>query len=244
MIDRFWDNMEANAPIYLDDKLIKWCGYKGDKKTQKTNFIKFMKRNNIEITELETPEYIKYYKESSHSLKGYKNPKDISKNSTNEVHVLISAFNFKRMVMRLKTNKGDTIRDYFLLMEILVIYYMKYQCRFLDISYKKEIDKLKMLHHIKTYSRMQRVAELDAEIKDKYRIGVVYYICEEDNLNIVKIGYTFDLVGRLAALQTAHYKELIVKKYHFAQFPREEERRLHDKYKNNLIRGEWYWLKN
>jgi hypothetical protein len=134
MIDRFWDNMDMDIPIYLDDKLIKWCGYKGDKSEMKKAFVKFMKRNNIEITELETPEYIKYYEEregtDDPSLKHYKNPTSISKNSTNEIHVLISAFNFKRMVMRLNTEKGEQIRDYFLALELLVKYYCGYQTAF------------------------------------------------------------------------------------------------------------------
>lgn len=134
MIDRFWDNMQMDVPIYLDENLIKWCGYKGEKKIQKTNFLKFIKRNNIELIELKTPEYIEYYKKreypSGSPLLGYKNPKDINKNSTNEIHILMSALNFKRMVMRLNTERGDQIRDYFLTLELLVKYYCEYQTAF------------------------------------------------------------------------------------------------------------------
>jgi hypothetical protein len=236
---KFFSNLTDDIPIYITNELIEWCGFEakefGNRKLEFNRMLKNFKEEDYWVYTN------KEYREKYTNNPNYPNPAEFAgKNKTK--HLILTVDCFKLILMSLHTPKSNLIKIHFVSMEKLVLTYMKYQCAFLKKSYEKEIDDLKGLLHVKNYSRMQRVAELEAEIEGKYRVGVVYYICEEDNPNIVKIGYTFDLVGRLAALQTAHYKELIVKKYHFAQFPREEEKRLHNKYKNSLIRGEWYRL--
>jgi hypothetical protein len=81
-------------------------------------------------------------------------------------------------------------------------------------------------------------------IAEKYKVGVIYHICEADNSGIVKIGYTYNLKKRLEQLQSAHYKELIVKSYYFTQFPQEEEKIQHSLNYSHRIRGEWFHVKN
>jgi hypothetical protein len=149
---------------------------------------------------------------------------------------------FKNLFMSVDTISGKFNRDYYLELEGLFYLYMKYQCDFKNKELLEVVKTMYDLPHMKEHKRLRRVQRLDAELCQRYRVGCVYYICEKDNLNIVKIGYTYNLPERLNQLQCAHYKQLIVKEYYFTQFPQYEEQRLHKLYKSFHIRGEWYRL--
>jgi hypothetical protein len=156
------------------------------------------------------------------------------------IHILIVFKDLKRLMMVVNTESGNTIREYFVNIEELFFEYLKYQCEFYKKNIKDELKEIYNLPHNREYNKLLKINQLEQTLYNRYRVGIVYFICEEDNLFIVKIGYTFNLVERLTQLQTAHYKKLIVKKFYFTQFPYEEEQRLHEKYKDNNIRGEWY----
>ena len=74
-------------------------------------------------------------------------------------------------------------------------------------------------------------------LEDRYRVGIVYFISDGE---YIKIGYTFNLLDRLASLQCGNAKTLFVKDKYYCQFPFEEEQYLHKKYKNQRMRGEWF----
>jgi hypothetical protein len=104
----------------------------------------------------------------------------------------------------------------------------------------KVVKDMYNLPHMKEHSHLGAIRKLDMELQTKYAVGVVYFICEKDNTEVVKIGYTFNLRSRLEELQCAHYKELIVINYYYTQFPLKEEQRLHLLHKENRVRGEWF----
>jgi hypothetical protein len=138
MIDRFWQNIDRNIPIYLDEKLIEWCGYNGNNIRKKEFILKTLKNNNIPIIELKQEQYIEYYNnlkdfpEETIKNCNYKNPQELlqQKWASKINHILITPLNFKRLVMMLKTEKGNQIRDYFLCLELLMKYYMSYQVQY------------------------------------------------------------------------------------------------------------------
>ena len=50
MIERFWNNMEEDKLIYVDDELIKWMGYSGElKKIRKMHFMKILPSENTSM---------------------------------------------------------------------------------------------------------------------------------------------------------------------------------------------------
>lgn len=132
MIDRFWENIDKNIPIYVDEMLITWMGYKGELFKQKSLLLQTIRNNNIPIIELKQDKYIEYYNTLNNDIIekcNYKDPeKVIQKQKIN--HILITPLNFKRLVMMLKTERGSQIRDYFLSLELLMKYYMSYQVEF------------------------------------------------------------------------------------------------------------------
>ena len=69
--------------------------------------------------------------------------------------------------------------------------------------------------------------------------GLVYFIHEEGEMNVFKIGYTTNLKKRLESLQTAHYRLLQVYAT-IENVPRQKETELHQLFKKKHIRGEWF----
>lgn len=234
--DLMWNSFEQDIPIYVTDDFIKIFGYKGELKTQKMAMMKLIKKYNIPIIQLKNDEYKEFL--NKNNLHRYY-PKITNKQlKSKPLHTLIFMNDFKSILLSVNTIKGEYIRKYYIEIENLFYLYLFYQCSFYKRSFYKEILEIRSIN--KEYNRQIRLQILDKELYDRYKIGVVYFICEKDNKNIVKIGYTFNLPERLNNLQCANYKELIVKKYYFTQFPQIEERRLHSLYREKHIRGEWY----
>jgi hypothetical protein len=239
MVDNFFNNLNDDIPIYITNELIEWCGFNAksfDNKKREFNRILENFKEGKDFSYYSNKEYENYYEKSIY--KNYPNPIEFKgKNKTK--HLILTVECFKMILMMLNTPKVYTIRKHYLMLEKLIFTYMKYQCLISGLNYRKEIDELKNFPHVKKYSKLQRLNELELKLREQYRVGVIYFITDGE---FTKIGYTFNLPERLSSLQTANPKELRIKKYYFVQFPYEEEQRLHLKYKSNRIRGEWFCL--
>lgn len=167
MIEHFWHNLDMDIPIYLSDDLIRWCGYKGKFVDQKSALLKFIKRNEISVLSFSQDEYLEFYEKMETPyvlyLSNYRDPKTISKNATKFTHILITPLNFKRLVMMLKTDLGNIIRDYFLALEILVKYYSKYQTTY----QKRKCDILTIENTLLTQNLIEMNAKLDVATDDR-----------------------------------------------------------------------------
>ena len=69
--------------------------------------------------------------------------------------------------------------------------------------------------------------------------GLVYFIHEESNMKVFKIGYTTNLKQRLVDLQIANFRLLQVYAT-IENVPRKKETELHEFFKKKHIRGEWF----
>jgi hypothetical protein len=238
MLDNFFHNLNDDIPVYVTNELIEWCGFGGAVfKKQKEAFSKLLKnfKESIDYWSYTNKEYSKYY-EKVNSRNSYPHPDNfIGKNKTN--HLILTVRCFKLVMLSLGTNVAGTIKEHYIQMESLVHVYMRYQCIFLKLSYEKELEKLRSLEHIRKYSRLNRINELELKLQQKYKVGCVYFICDGE---YTKIGYTYNLPNRLCELQTANPRELYVTKYYFVQFPAVEEAKLHKKHKSRRVRGEWF----
>jgi len=68
---------------------------------------------------------------------------------------------------------------------------------------------------------------------------MIYFITQHDRY--VKIGYTrLDPYGRLKALQGSNPEEL--KLYCVIEGDRKKEQELHERFRDLLVRGEWYYM--
>lgn len=69
--------------------------------------------------------------------------------------------------------------------------------------------------------------------------GFVYFIADE-NSNMVKIGVSKNVSARLSELQVSHHHDLKVLHTIPTRNMREDERKLHSRFKKYRIRGEWF----
>jgi hypothetical protein len=177
--------------------------------------------------------------ENDPSVKLFKNSistcKTPHKRGTKQKYYLVSGRALKKMLMRCRTKKSESVYDYFIQIETLYIQYTKYQCEFYKTNFKE--NKQKLIDESVIHTRRIRIKELEENLYQKYKIGCVYYIKCGD---YTKIGYTFNLPERLQTLQVSNPIKLIVVKTELCQFPNIRETYLHKKYKHLCVRGEWF----
>jgi hypothetical protein len=238
-MDTFYRNIHDDLPIYLDDDIVRWFGYKGKLNTQKTaikNLLinNFAEYRNIGWFEYSNKNYTKFYEKNP----TYPDPYTFyGKNKTK--HLIIHPHIFKCIILLSNTVKKMRIIEHYVALEDLVIKYTKYQCSYYKLNYNEEHNKLINLTHIKKYTAQQTLKYFDLQIQEKYRVGCVYFIQEDITKNI-KIGWCWNLPNRISKLQTANSQQLSVVKNILTQFPYKKEQYLHKKYKDFHIRGEWF----
>ncbi len=241
MVDNFFDNLNDNVPIYVTNELIEWCGFGSKSFIHKKRDFNLILKNfekNTDYWAYSNKEYAKYYE--THEYTKFPHPASFrGENKTK--HLILTVDCFKELIMMLNTPRSPTIRKHYIQIERLIHIYMRYQCACMNLSYTAEIDQLKRLSHVEQYSRLQRINELERTLYERWRVGVIYFITDGV---YTKIGYTFNLPQRLAVLQTANPKQLVVANYYYAQFPHVEEQRLHLEHSDALVRGEWFRLKD
>ncbi len=238
--DLMWNSFRDNIPIYVTNDLIRVFGYKGSFSDQKKNIMNLVKKYNIPVIQLNNNEYKDFLENLV--IKDFYPLITKEQLKSKPLHLLISLKDFKLLLMVVNTINGHFVRKYYLNLEELFQKYLLYQCEFYKKSYYLEVKKIYELPHVMESNKLLKLEKLDMEISEKYKVGVIYFICPEDDKNIVKIGFTFNLPDRLSKLQTAHYKKLIVKNYYFTQFPQFEEKRLHKLYAQHNVMGEWFRL--
>jgi hypothetical protein len=205
-----WGAFQCDQPIYLSDDLIRAFGYKGPLSSQKQSLNKIIdKHTDVKVSRLTNEEYTKLL-ETTNCYPALTNAQLKSR----PLHILIKPHDLKRIMMTVDTPNGNSIRTYYIDLEILFQQYLTYQCEFYKRCVKKEVSEIHNLPQNKEYNRQLRLQALDQEQRQRYRVGVVYFICVKDEPSIVKIGFTFNLPERLKQLQTAHYKELVVREYY------------------------------
>lgn len=149
MVDRFWSNLESDIPIYVDKALIEWCGYQGEGFSQKLKLLKFLQSAGIEYFEVANEEYRSILNNLEViQSKDLNWPTEIKtgKGYGRATHILITPRNFKKLVMRLSTNRGDQIREYFVSLEELFKVYCDYQVKYRETQVERCQEDIKSLH--------------------------------------------------------------------------------------------------
>jgi hypothetical protein len=245
-MDKFYYNLNNDLPIYIDNSVIEWFGYKGTHDNQKLAIRKLLQNNFIEHKnkywfEYSNTEYLGFYYKNqleNSELNTYPNPTYFKgKNKTK--HMIVHPVIFKNLLLLSDTKDKLRIYNYFITLENLIKKYHQYQCEFYKLNFENEYKNIMEMDHNIEYNKELTKFYLNKKLQDIYKIGYVYYIQEEESKNI-KIGYTFNLDERLTQLQTANSQKLSVVKYEKCIFPRIREQELHKQYKNYHIRGEWF----
>jgi hypothetical protein len=161
-------------------------------------------------------------------IRGLKYPEPLTGPASRRCkHIIMLPDTFRKVLMMINTSKANRIREYYISLEKLLIMYTKYQCGNLNIPTNKR------------YTRYCSIMEMDREVKQRYKVGCVYYIQEEESKSI-KIGWCWNLPKRLQTLQVCNSRALNIVKYELTQFPYDREQELHEKYMIYHVRGEWF----
>lgn len=240
-MDKFYYNLSNDLPIYIDDSLIEWFGYKGLIVEQKKQIRKMLQKNFSEYKnkywfEYSNIEYSEFY--NKNPMSSYPSPTEfIGKNKTK--HMIVHPYIFKNIILLSDTKNKLRIHNYFITLEDLIKKYHQYQCEFYKLNFENQCKTITEMGHNKKYNEELNKYYLKKKLQEIYKIGFVYYIQEEESKNI-KIGYSFNLDERLEQLQTANSQELSVIKYEKCIFPHIREKELHKQYEEYHIRGEWF----
>ena len=130
-IDKFWSSINNKHWIYVDDVLIEWIGY--NKTNGKQKFINLIKDNFKEINDYKTYDYDEINKIFHSPLGVNENYKEILefKDKLKEVHnrtihLILSPKCFKKSLMMIRTERANSIRDYYVDIEEICLEFNKY----------------------------------------------------------------------------------------------------------------------
>jgi hypothetical protein len=239
MIDKFFNSIKDDMPIYLDNDLIKWCGYAGELRDQKQNLLNLIKRYGIKITKYNNNEFDKF-RNSNLKLSEYYPAVDRSNGKSKTIHILIMPKDLQLVLLILPTSIGHIIAEHYVNLSDLIKLYWRYQATFYSTKFENEIDKVCKMKHNADYSKLQKIKQLELDLEQKYRIGCIYFIYEDNDRDYFKIGWCYNLPDRMASLQTGNRRKLKVYKKYFTSFAYNEEQRLHNLFSKNRINGEWF----
>ncbi|CCV02152.1 hypothetical protein IIV25_134R [Invertebrate iridovirus 25] len=125
MFDYFWQVVVGNTRVHLVSRVLEWFGYTGEIKEQRKNFIRMLKRNGIEYTELtQKDKEIELYPTIQEEVQL------LPSNVTNSKFLIMEPDDLKMAIMQLKTKNGHIIRQYYIDLEKLLRVYTEYTLYF------------------------------------------------------------------------------------------------------------------
>ena len=194
-IDKFWDNIENDKWIYIDNEMLKYIGYSDNNiRIGKQKFINLLNNNfeeNIDYKSLFTKDFSMYlvrYKED--------NKLDVG-NKTK--HLIVSPDCFKQTLMLLRTEKSKEIKKYYIELEKIFKFYLQYQSKYQELKNLETIKELenkdKELREYKKFIVNQSNKVITLE-KDEYIYGTTNNLNALSNIN--KFGKSKNLISRLS----------------------------------------------
>ena len=128
-IDKFWDNIEEDKWIYIDNNTLNWIGYNcNQNKDNKYKFLIFLKEifeDNKDYKFLTSTEFKKSYIDLKCDIEN----KEINSHNKTK-HLIVSPDCFKQSLMLLKTKKSKEIRKYYVELEKIFKFYLQYQNKY------------------------------------------------------------------------------------------------------------------
>ena len=166
--NKLYHSIKDDIPIYLDNELIQWMGFSGILKHQKEALFKLIEKYNISYIEFSNKVYTNFWSRNISTPQSqqndtqntnnnnnknneldtsliYPDPKSFNVKATTTKHILIMPDDFKMIIMRLPTRRGEMICRYYITLEKLVKFYTEYQREFKaqeSIRYQKLYERV------------------------------------------------------------------------------------------------------
>ena len=213
-INKFWDNIEHDKWIYIDNELILWLDYI-DIKRGKDSICKILKRHFKELDDykiLNNSEFI--LEDFLDAIAASRNITEDNRGIHNKQYIITSPDCFKELCMHVGTTRSKEIKRYYLELEKIFKFYLRYQSKYQEL---------------KNTETQQKLQNKDEELKkniinDKYKINalvqsldikpVVYfgYI----NEYVLKFGHSNNIQNRIKQHEKTYgsFKIIYIKECH------------------------------
>jgi len=194
-VDKFWNNIESDDWIYLDEELIQWFGHnslsKGKEKI--VNLLKKYHKYDDEYKILNCEEYhnsITIDNSFCSPRGGEQNIKGNNRGGSNKNYIFMNSDCFKNICMLINTDKAKDIRQYFIEVEKIFKFYLKYTYEY----NKHELEKTKLIKN--RYINKSKLI-----FNSKLYLITTLMMAKE---NIFKFGSTINEKARKVAYNTGH----------------------------------------
>ena len=168
MIDKFWNTMEEDRLIYVDDELIQWMGYANKTaKNRKRDFLYLLSSSTYRFYNYSNSEYVDFLEgENSPHNKNLYPPAPTARGSVTMKHLLLTPDCLRAVMMRVNTSKGNEVRQYYISLEKLFKTYIKYQMEFKSIETEKLLKATKKKLNSKKKELVTKEKELVTKEKE------------------------------------------------------------------------------
>jgi hypothetical protein len=219
-IDRFWDSIQDDKWIYLDNELILWLEYK-DIKRGKEFIIRLLKRNFIDNDDYKILDNNEFdINNFCSTMAVEQNYEEEKRGAHNKQYIITSPDCFKELCMHVGTSKSKEIKKYYIELEKVFKFYLEYQNEYRKLELENKNQELESKESI--INEQKEI--LDSTIKntkldkhkmliEKFKNKQCIYIIEvnlENELNLIKIGSTKNIYDRISAMNSSYSCECIL----------------------------------
>lgn len=160
-IDTFWDNIQNDVWIYINNKMLIWLGYsETDINSSKRKYLDILKDSFEEVSNyklLNNKDFTNNAKCQNWHLEN-----NVAKLHNKTKHLIVSPDCFRQSLMLIKTSKAKEIRKYYIELEKIFKFYLEYQNQYQQLQNHKtqeqiniknnELDKINKNHSIMSES--------------------------------------------------------------------------------------------
>ena len=207
-VDKFWDNIENDKWIYIDNEMLLWIGYSDNEiKFGKQNYIKILSGNFEENIDYKLM-YSKEFNEISKCLLDHL--ESTASNSHNKTkHLVVTSDCFKQSLMMLRTEKSKEIKKYYIELEKIFKFYLQYQAKYQELKNTETNNELQEERKKNTHLTNNSFNYHQLLQKEYLYIVTTFSYAIQFNF---KIGKTLDLRQRLSSYNTGCNKD---QKYYY-----------------------------
>ena len=198
-IDKFWDSIQYNKWIYIDNDMLLWMGYNCEElKDNKKKYIKLLHNNFEEVNDYKLINNKEFLEISKCPLRSLENININTHNKTQ--HLIVSPDCFKESLMMLRTEKSKNIKKYYVEIEKIFRFYLEYQNEYQKLKLKKEL-----LDNIKN-TKLEKHLYLIEKFNYKQCVYIIEVTIIKNNIEtkLIKIGSTKHIHDRILAMNTAY----------------------------------------
>lgn len=200
-IDRFWDSIENDKWIYIGGHMLDWIGYDNRIENKpKERYLYLISKHfqdeqdYMHLTATQAKHYF-----SPQAGQGDLPPDFNTHNKAK--HLILSPDCFKESLMLIETSKAKQIRKYYIEVEKIFKFYLKYQNEYQKLK-QSEIEN--QLQQEKNKNTNLLNTAIDCSLLQKKEYLYIATTAAYARQNSFKIGKTLDLKQRLSAYNTSH----------------------------------------